>query len=154
MPRALQVSSKAASAACRAAVQKLSKGKASLALELVGYDADLTAAMQYVFGNSFICEVTHSSQQMALSRLYASFRAVMSPLHLHAQCTPRDCHSRVKWLLPGDLLSLAKSKASSRNTVNRAGQQFSKVTRLPQGRAHEMHNAPRRRLQSVRHPHR
>lgn len=30
---------------------------AQLALELVGYDAELKAAMAYVFGNAFICKV-------------------------------------------------------------------------------------------------
>ena len=30
---------------------------AQLALELVGYDSELKAAMAYVFGNAFICKV-------------------------------------------------------------------------------------------------
>ena len=53
----LQVNGRVASAAVQAAAAKLSRGKASLALELVGYDAELGAAMQYAFGNAFVCQV-------------------------------------------------------------------------------------------------
>ena len=41
--------------------RQLSQGNASLALELVGFDAELKAAMQYVFGTSFVCQVSPSS---------------------------------------------------------------------------------------------
>ena len=33
---------------------------AQLALELVGYDSELKAAMAYVFGNAFICKARRS----------------------------------------------------------------------------------------------
>ena len=54
---AVQVSSRTASAAALSAAARLGKGKAALALELVGYDQDLGAAMKYAFGNAFICRV-------------------------------------------------------------------------------------------------
>jgi hypothetical protein len=53
----LQVSARVPSAAVQSAAQRLSRGNASLALELVGYNADLRTAMQYVFGGSFVCKV-------------------------------------------------------------------------------------------------
>lgn len=40
-----------------AAAQRVSNGNAQLALELVGFNQDLAAAMQYVFGNAFVCKV-------------------------------------------------------------------------------------------------
>ena len=46
------------SSRAQATAGKLSQGKARLAIELVGYEAELTAAMQYVFGNSFVCPVS------------------------------------------------------------------------------------------------
>ena len=45
------------SSRAQSTAEKLSQGKARLAIELVGYEAELTAAIQYVFGNSFICPV-------------------------------------------------------------------------------------------------
>ena len=53
---ALQVSGRVASQAAQAAAARLGKGKAALALELVGFDAGLGAAMQYAFGNAFVCK--------------------------------------------------------------------------------------------------
>lgn len=50
-----------AAASVTAAAQRVSNGSAQLALELVGYDQDLTAAMQYVFGNAFVCKVSLKS---------------------------------------------------------------------------------------------
>ena len=58
MRRALQVSSRTASAAAQSAAARLGRGKAALALELVGYDEDLSAAMQYAFGSAFVCKVS------------------------------------------------------------------------------------------------
>ena len=52
----VQVNSRTASAAAQSAVARLGKGKAALALELVGYDNDLGAAMKYAFGNAFVCK--------------------------------------------------------------------------------------------------
>ena len=40
-----------------AAAQRVSNGNAQLALELVGFNQDLSAAMHYVFGNAFVCKV-------------------------------------------------------------------------------------------------
>ena len=55
----LQVSARTASAAAQSAASKLGKGKAALSLELVGFDADLGAAMKYAFGNAFVCKASH-----------------------------------------------------------------------------------------------
>jgi hypothetical protein len=52
-----QVSGREASQSTKSAAQKLGHGRATLALELVGYDKDLSAAMKYAFGNAFICKV-------------------------------------------------------------------------------------------------
>jgi structural maintenance of chromosome 2 len=57
----VQVSGRVASQAAQAAAARLGKGKATLALELVGFDADLSAAMQYAFGNAFVCKVSGSA---------------------------------------------------------------------------------------------
>lgn len=40
-----------------AAARMAPGGAARVALELVGYDQELSAAMKYVFGSSFICKV-------------------------------------------------------------------------------------------------
>ena len=55
----LQVSARTASAAAQSAAAKIGKGKAALALELIGFDADLGAAMKYAFGNAFVCKASH-----------------------------------------------------------------------------------------------
>lgn len=54
----MQVSSRTASVAAQAAAARLGKGRAALALELVGYDADLGAAMNYAFGSAFVCKAS------------------------------------------------------------------------------------------------
>ncbi len=46
-----------ASPAVQAAAAKIGRGRATIALELVGFDADLGAAMKYAFGNAFVCKV-------------------------------------------------------------------------------------------------
>ena len=61
----VQVSSRTASAAAQSAVARLSKGKAALALELIGYNSDLGAAMKYAFGNAFVCKVRCASASLA-----------------------------------------------------------------------------------------
>lgn len=40
-----------------AAARQLAGDKAQPALELVGYDAELSAAMKYAFGGAFVCKV-------------------------------------------------------------------------------------------------
>jgi hypothetical protein len=50
------VAGREAPAAVRAAAARLGGGRAALALELVGYDAELGAAMRYVFGSAFVCQ--------------------------------------------------------------------------------------------------
>ena len=40
-----------------AAARKAAGDKAQPALELVGFDAELSAAMKYAFGGSFVCKV-------------------------------------------------------------------------------------------------
>ena len=52
-----QVKPHVAAASVTAAAQRVSNGNAQLALELVGFNQDLSAAMQYVFGNAFVCKV-------------------------------------------------------------------------------------------------
>ncbi|KAL6776822.1 SMC2 [Auxenochlorella protothecoides x Auxenochlorella symbiontica] len=41
---------------------------AAPALELVGYDADLSAAMRYVFGNAFVCKDVGAAKKLAFGR--------------------------------------------------------------------------------------
>ncbi len=41
----------------KAAARKLAGDRAQPALELVGYDAELSAAMTYAFGQAFVCKV-------------------------------------------------------------------------------------------------
>ena len=53
-----QVSSRTASAAAQSAAARLGRGKAALALELVGYNEDLSAAMKYAFGSAFVCKAS------------------------------------------------------------------------------------------------
>jgi hypothetical protein len=58
-----------ASPAVQAAAAKIGRGRATIALELVGFDADLGAAMRYAFGNAFVCKV-RSLFPAFLSSLY------------------------------------------------------------------------------------
>ena len=44
------------------AATSISKGKAKLALSLVGYDSDVSAAMAFVFGNTLICDDAESAK--------------------------------------------------------------------------------------------
>jgi len=46
------------------AAQKLAPGKVDLALSLVGYDNDVTAAMQYVFGSTLVCEDAETAKRV------------------------------------------------------------------------------------------
>ena len=46
------------------AAQKLAPGKVDLALSLVGYDDEVTAAMEYVFGSTLICEDAETAKKV------------------------------------------------------------------------------------------
>ena len=46
------------------AAQKLAPGKVDLALSLVGYDDEVSAAMEYVFGSTLICEDAETAKKV------------------------------------------------------------------------------------------
>ncbi|KAI9877287.1 MAG: Structural maintenance of chromosomes protein 2 [Pleopsidium flavum] len=46
------------------AAQKLSPGKVALALSLVGYDDEVSAAMDYVFGSTLVCEDAETAKRV------------------------------------------------------------------------------------------
>ena len=46
------------------AAQKLAPGKVDLALSLVGYDEEVAAAMEYVFGSTLICDDTETAKMI------------------------------------------------------------------------------------------
>ena len=52
-----RVQSRSVTAAQQAAATSASKGTATLALSLVGYEEEVQAAMKYVFGAGFVCKV-------------------------------------------------------------------------------------------------
>ena len=52
----LQVRHSEPSAAVRDAARKLSSGRARPALELVGYEDEVAAAVKYAFGSAFVCQ--------------------------------------------------------------------------------------------------
>lgn len=51
-----------------AAAKQVAPGKAHLALDLVGYDDDVSAAMAYVFGDTFICADKQSAQAVTFNK--------------------------------------------------------------------------------------
>ncbi|KAI6376739.1 hypothetical protein MCOR25_002704 [Pyricularia grisea] len=53
-----------ASAATIATAQKIAPGKVDLALTLVGYDEEVSAAMEYVFGNTLICADAETAKRV------------------------------------------------------------------------------------------
>ena len=53
-----------ASAQAIATAQKIAPGKVNLALSLVGYDEEVSAAMEYVFGNTLICADSETAKQV------------------------------------------------------------------------------------------
>ena len=55
-------------AAAVAAAKKLVGSKAQPAIELVGYDVELEAAVQYVLGGSFVCQDTGSAKKLAFTK--------------------------------------------------------------------------------------
>ncbi|BDA47769.1 Structural maintenance of chromosomes protein 2 [Coccomyxa sp. Obi] len=63
-----KVSSRSASPAVQAAAAKIGRGKATIALELVGYDAELGAAMKYTFGNAFVCKDAATAKSLAFHK--------------------------------------------------------------------------------------
>lgn len=52
-----------------AAVQKLAPGKTNLALSLVGYPEEVSAAMAYVFGDTLICADSEAAKAATFNRL-------------------------------------------------------------------------------------
>ena len=46
------------------AAQKLAPGKVDLALSLVGYDEEVSAAMEYVFGSTLVCEDAETAKKV------------------------------------------------------------------------------------------
>ena len=46
------------------AAQKLAPGKVDLALSLIGYDDEISAAMEYVFGSTLVCEDADSAKRV------------------------------------------------------------------------------------------
>ncbi|KAK6853240.1 hypothetical protein PG990_009650 [Apiospora arundinis] len=59
-----KINSFKASAQTIATAQKIAPGKVDLALELVGYDEEVSAAMGYVFGNTLICEDAETAKRV------------------------------------------------------------------------------------------
>lgn len=53
-----------ASAEKLGAAQKIAPGKVDLALSLVGYDEEVTAAMEYVFGSTLVCEDPETAKRV------------------------------------------------------------------------------------------
>jgi structural maintenance of chromosome 2 len=53
-----------ASAQTIATAQKIAPGKVDLALSLVGYDEEVSAAMEYVFGNTLICHDAETAKRV------------------------------------------------------------------------------------------
>jgi structural maintenance of chromosome 2 len=53
-----------ASAAKIGAAQKIAPGKVDLALSLIGYDDEVTAAMEYVFGSTLVCEDAETAKRV------------------------------------------------------------------------------------------
>ncbi|KAI1327151.1 SMC2-like protein [Xylariaceae sp. FL0255] len=53
-----------ASAQTIATAQKLAPGKVDLALTLVGYDEEVSAAMEYVFGNTLVCHDAETAKRV------------------------------------------------------------------------------------------
>lgn len=53
-----------ASAQTIATAQKIAPGKVDLALSLVGYDEEVSAAMEYVFGNTLVCQDADTAKKV------------------------------------------------------------------------------------------
>lgn len=50
------------------AAQKLAPGKVDLALSLIGYEDEVTAAMEYVFGSTLVCEDAETAKRVTFDR--------------------------------------------------------------------------------------
>ena len=59
-----KISAFKASAVKIGAAQKLAPGKVDLALSLVGYDEEVLAAMEYVFGSTLVCEDAETAKKV------------------------------------------------------------------------------------------
>ncbi|KAI1850090.1 hypothetical protein JX266_004469 [Neoarthrinium moseri] len=59
-----KISTFKASAQTIATAQKIAPGKVDLALTLVGYDDQVSAAMEYVFGNTLICQDAETAKRV------------------------------------------------------------------------------------------
>ncbi|KAK7927158.1 condensin subunit [Apiospora marii] len=59
-----KINSFKASAQTIATAQRIAPGKVDLALELVGYDDEVSAAMGFVFGNTLICEDAETAKRV------------------------------------------------------------------------------------------
>lgn len=59
-----KISAFKASAQTIATAQKIAPGKVNLALSLVGYDDEVSAAMGYVFGNTLVCEDAETAKRV------------------------------------------------------------------------------------------
>lgn len=59
-----KISTFKASAQTIATAQRIAPGKVNLALSLVGYDDEVSAAMEYVFGNTLVCEDAETAKRV------------------------------------------------------------------------------------------
>ena len=63
-----KVMAKPISHSVRSAAKQLAGDKAQPAIELVGYEEELSAAMNYAFGSSFVCEDSVTAKKMAFNK--------------------------------------------------------------------------------------
>ncbi|KAI1436068.1 RecF/RecN/SMC N terminal domain-containing protein, partial [Xylaria sp. CBS 124048] len=59
-----KISAFKASAQTIATAQRIAPGKVNLALSLVGYDKEVSAAMEYVFGNTLVCDDAETAKKV------------------------------------------------------------------------------------------
>ena len=59
-----KISALRASAEKIGAAQKIAPGKVDLALSLIGYDKEISAAMEYVFGSTLVCEDAETAKRV------------------------------------------------------------------------------------------
>ena len=59
-----KISALRASAEKIGAAQKIAPGKVDLALSLIGYDREISAAMEYVFGSTLVCEDAETAKRV------------------------------------------------------------------------------------------
>jgi len=115
----------------------------------VGYDQELSAAMKYVFGGSFICKV-HSFFSMGLpGRILRHDRAglqVHSQLQHAATCGVPIRRPRLHLPTQPTCPCLALTRHTGRRYCQEAG--------LCSGGVHALHHSGGRRLQPRRHAHR